>query len=146
MAYLDQSGYEARFGAEELAQVLATDATITLARAIADAESIVNGYLAAVPDRVYTVPLPTAVAVPSRIEELTADLARYEIHAKKVTHEIKRRRNQAIEFLEAMVQGLVAIPELLPDAGAAPAPPGGMTMLSEERVFTACTLRGYVGP
>ena len=34
--------------------------------------------------------------IPVRIAEVTADLLRYEIHAKKVTHEIKRRRNEAI--------------------------------------------------
>lgn len=144
MPYLTEDGYKERFGAEELEQVLATDASITLERAIADAESIVNGYLAAVPDRVFAVPL--AGTVPSRIEELTADLARYEIHAKKVTHEIKRRRNEAIRFLQDLVKGLVAVPELLPDGGAVPEPISGMTVDAADRVFTACSLRGYVGP
>lgn len=143
MPYLTEDGYKARFGAEELEQVLATDETITLAAAIADAESIVNGYLAAVPDRVFAVPL--ASSVPSRIEELTADLARYEIHAKKVTHEIKRRRDQAIAFLENLVKGLVAIPELLPGGGAVPELISGITVDAADRVFTACNLRGYVG-
>lgn len=143
MPYLTEDGYKARFGAEELEQVLATDETITLAAAIADAESIVNGYLAAVPDRVFVVPL--ASTVPARIEELTADLARYEIHAKKVTHEIKRRRDQAIAFLENLVKGLVAIPELLPDGGAVPEPISGITIDAADRVFTACSLRGFVG-
>lgn len=143
MAYLDQAGYEARFGAEELEQVLATDETLTLEAAIADAESIVNGYLAAVPDRVFTVPL--AGAIPSRISELTADLARYEIHAKKVTEEIKARREYAIAFLENLVKGLVAIPELLPDGGQ-PAPiVGAMTVDAAPRIFDHCSLRNYVG-
>lgn len=143
MAYLTEDGYKERFGADELDQVLSTDATLTLARAIADAESIVNGYLAAVPNRVFVVPLPGAV--PSRIEELTADLARYEIHAKKVTHEIKRRRNEAIAFLENLVKGLTAIPELLPDGGAVPPLTSGMDVSAAPRVFDACSLRGYVG-
>lgn len=143
MPYLTEDGYKERFGADELEQVLATDETVTLAAAIADAESIVNGYLAAVPDRVFAVPL--ASTVPSRIVELTADLARYEIHAKKVTHEIKRRRDQAIAFLENLVKGLVAIPELLPDGGAVPEPISGMTVDAADRVFTACSLRGFVG-
>ncbi len=146
MAYLDQDGYVKRFGAEELEQVLATDDSITLAVAIADAESIVNGYLAAVPDRAYVVPLPLAVPTPARITELTADLARYEIHAKKVTHEIKRRRDQAIAFLENMVKGLVAIPELLPGGGQIPDNEGGIDVTAAPRVFDTCSLRGYVGP
>lgn len=143
MAYLDEDGYRARFGGEELDQVLDTDPDLDLERAIADATSIVNGYLAAVPNRVFAVPL--AGTVPSRIEELTADLARYEIHAKKVTLEMKRRRNEAIGFLENMVRGLVAIPELLPDAGAVPLAVAGMEVSAEPRVFTSCSLKGYVG-
>lgn len=143
MPYLDQAGYEKRFGAEELEQVLATDESLDLAVAIADAESIVNGYLAAVPDRVFVVPL--AVAIPSRIVELTADLARYELHAKKVTHEIKRRREQAIAFLENLVKGLVAIPELLPGGGQVPDVIGAMDVSAEPRVFDTCSLRQYVG-
>ncbi len=143
MPYLDKAGYEKRFGAEELEQVLATDESLDLTVAIADAESIVNGYLAAVPDRVFAVPL--ASTVPSRITELTADLARYELHAKKVTHEIKRRREQAIAFLENLVKGLVAIPELLPDGGAVPEPISGITVDAEPRVFDTCSLRSYVG-
>lgn len=143
MAYLTEDGYNERFGAEELAEVLSTDTTITVERAIADAESIVNGYLAAVPNRVFAVPL--AGAVPARIEELTADLARYEVHAKKVTHEIKRRRNEAIAFLENLVKGRTAIPELLPDGGAVPPVTSGMDVTAAHRVFDECSLRGYVG-
>lgn len=144
MAYLTQDGYVKRFGAEELEQVLATDETITLDAAIADATAIVNGYLVAVPDRVFAVPL--VGAVPSRIEELTADLARYEIHAKKVTLEIKRRRNEAIAFLKDMVAGLVGIPELLPGGGAVPDVTGAMEVVAAPRVFDHCSLRGFVGP
>lgn len=140
MPYLTEDGYKERFGAEELEQVLASDDTITLARAIADAESIVDGYLAAVPGRVFAVPL--AGTVPRRIEELTADLARYEIHAKKVTHEQKRRRNEAIAFLENLVKGLVAIVDLIPEGPTA----GTIEVIAEERVFSSCSLRGYVGP
>lgn len=142
MAYLTQAQYVERFGQEELDEVLATNATITLAAAIADAESIVNGYLAAVPDRVFSVPL--ASAVPSRIVELTADLARYEIHARQVTNEIKRRRNEAIAFLKDLVAGLVAIPELLPGGGE-PIETGGAAVIANCPTFTSCSLRGYVG-
>ena len=140
MPYLTEDGYKERFGAEELEQVLASDDTITLARAIADAESIVDGYLAAVPGRVFAVPL--SGTAPRRIEELTADLARYEIHAKKVTHEQKRRRNEAIAFLENLVKGLVAIVDLIPEGPTA----GTLEVIAEERVFSSCSLRGYVGP
>lgn len=142
MAYLTEADYIARFGADELAQVLATDASLTLAAATADAESIVNGYLAAVSDRTYAVPLAT---VPARIVELTADLTRYELHAKKATEEISKRRDQAIAFLEAMVAGTVSIPELTPGAGAVPEVISGLDLQAECRVFSACSLRGYVG-
>lgn len=142
MAYLTREQYEQRFSKDELEQVLQTGEGITLEAAIADAESIVNGYLAAVPNRVYSVPL--AGGVPVRITELTADLARYEIHFKKVTHEIKRRRNEAIAFLENMVKGLVAIPELQPGGGEV-VESAGAVAIAEPRVFTGCSLRGYLG-
>lgn len=142
MPYLDQTGYEERFGAAELEQVLSTDDSLTLARAIADAQSIVDGYLAAVPARAFAVPL---VSTPARISEITADLTRYELHAKKVTHEIKRRREQAIAFLEALVAGKQAIPELLPDAGAPATLVSGAEAFAEPRVFTTDSLTGYLG-
>lgn len=142
MGYLTTQEYDERFGAEERAEVLATDPSLTLEAAIRDAESIVDSYLAAVPNRTYSVPL--VVGVPSRIVELTADLARYEIHAKKVTHEIKRRRDQAIEFLRDLVKGLAVIPDLSPGGGD-PVDTGGATAIAEPRVFDSCTLRGYLG-
>jgi phage gp36-like protein len=143
MSYLTEDGYTARFGSEELEQVLASAPDATLAQAIADAQSIVDGYLAAVPDRVFTVPL---VTTPARIAEITADLTRYELHAKKATFEQRRRRDQAIAFLEGMVAGKLAIPELLPEGGAVPiALDAGMDVTAEARVFTTDTLRGYLG-
>lgn len=138
MAYLDQPGYEARFGAEETAQVLESADGATLVQAIADAESIVDSYLVVVPDRTFVVPLQ--VAVPARLVEITADLARYEIHAKQVTHEIKRRRDQAIEFLEKLATGALGIPELVPALPLG----GGMDVSAEPRVFTSCSLAGYL--
>lgn len=142
MAYFTRDQYIERFGSNELNEVLSSETGTTLEAAIADAESIVNGYLAAVPRRAYVVPL--AGAIPVRVTEITADLARYEVHAKQVTFEIKRRRAQAIKFLEDLVKGLVAIPELLPP-DPLPVNQGGIAIVTEERVFTACTLSGYVG-
>lgn len=138
MAYLQEADYTARFGSDELEQVLASGDGTTLAAAIADAEAIVDGYLAAIPNRTFAVPLQGTP--PPRIVEITADLARYEIHVKKVTHEIKRRRNQAIDFLEKMARGIVAIPGLIDPNFA-----GGIDLTSEARVFDAATLAGYVG-
>jgi phage gp36-like protein len=141
--YLDADGYKARFGDEELPQVTASSPSITLDQAIADASSIVDSYLVMIPNRTFAVPLATT---PKRVAELTADLARYEIHSRKVTHEIKRRRDQAIAWLEALVKGLVAIPELLPDADAPPTEISGAVFEREcEPVFTCCNLREYVG-
>lgn len=143
MPYLDEDGYSARFGSEELPQVEAGSPGITIDQAIADASSIVDSYLAVIPNRTFAIPL--VGATPPRIAELVADLARYEIHSRKVTHEIKRRREQAIEWLQALAKGLVAIPELLPDAGAVPTTGLGAVHVADEPIFTRCTLREYVG-
>ena len=144
MPYLDAAGYTARFGSEELPQVVSSSPGATIDQAIEDASSIIDGYLAAVPGRTYAVPI--AGTIPKRIAELCADLARYEIHARKVTFEIKRRREQAIAWLEAMVKGLVVIPELLPDAGAVPVEiSGAMTATGCPQVFTCDVIKDYVG-
>lgn len=142
MPYLSETAYRERFGAEELEHALATDAALSFDRAAADAQAIVDSYLAAVSDRAYAVPL--VGTTPPRILEITADLARYELHSKKVTHEMKRRRNEAIAFLEALVAGTVAVPELLRDGGAVAAT-SGLEVFAEPRVFTTDSLRGYLG-
>lgn len=138
--YLTEGGYTERFGSEELAQVLASNPGATFVRAEADARSIVDGYLAAVIGRGFAVPLALD-PIPPRIEEITADLARYELHSKKVTHEIKRRRDQAIAFLEGFVAGKMAIVELLP--AATTSAEAGAAFIANERTFTADTLAGY---
>lgn len=143
MPYLTEDDYKGRFGAEELEQLLAADPLLTFARALSDAQSVVDGYLVAVPGRTFAVPV--AAPVPPRLVELTADLVRYELHTKKATFEIRRRRDQAIEFLQDMVAGKAAIPELTPGAGAVLTLAGGMDVTTSARVFTADGLNGYVG-
>jgi phage gp36-like protein len=143
MPYLDEAGYVARFGADELAQVQATDATIEFDVALADAEAIVDSYLAAVPSRSWAVPL-VVDPIPRRIVEITADLVRYELHAKAPTEEIKRRRRQGLAFLEQLVAGKVAIVELVTIPTEAPAG-SGILVESEPRVFDSTTLAGYLG-
>lgn len=141
MPYLDATGYAERFGEDELEEVIASSPPATLERAVADASSIVDSYLVMTPNRAFAVPLVSAT-VPARIVEIVADLARYEIHAKAATNEMKRRRNQAIEFLEALVAGKLGIPELLPPGE--PVYDGGAVFCAEERVFTTETLAEYL--
>ena len=139
MDYIKQADYEARFGADELAEVLATDTSVTFAAALADAQAIVDSYLVVMPGRSFAVPLDDTM--PARIKEIVADLTRYELHAKKPTEEITERRKQAIEFLTALAKGELGLPELMDDMDA-----GGMTLTGARPVFTARNLRSYVGP
>ena len=87
MPYATQSDLEERFGPQELAQLtdrvdgLMPDPAV-IARALADAEAEIDGYLAAR----YTVPLS---AVPAVLVRLTCDIARYRLYDDRVTEAVR---------------------------------------------------------
>lgn len=139
--YITEADYTARFGTDELEQVMQSGTAIAFDKHVDDASAIVDSYLAAMKDRAFVIPL---VLIPKRIIEVTADLTRYEIHAKQPTKEITERRKQAMAFLTLLVKGSVALPELLaplPDPFAS----GSISVDADERVFTSDSLRGYAG-
>lgn len=103
MPYATQSDLEERFGPQELAQLtdrvdgLMPDPAV-VARAIADAEAEIDGYLAAR----YAVPLGT---VPAVLVRLTCDIARYRLYDDRVTEAVRTRYTDAIAFLRAVAKG-----------------------------------------
>lgn len=141
--YCTEAKYAERFGQEELDQVLATDGGLTYGAAAADADAIVDSYLAAIPGRTFILPLTTP---PARVVGIAADLTRYELWANRASEEIRNRRDQAIDFLKDLVAGkamlLLVEPEILVTAPALSTRLGYRT---NGRTFTDATLAPYVG-
>jgi phage gp36-like protein len=139
--YAPEVEFEKRFGAEELEQALATNGGLTYDSAAADADALIDSYLAAIPGRTFLVPLTVP---PARVIGLAADLTRYELWANRASEEIRNRRDQAIEFLKDLVAGravlLLEDPEIVvPEANV------GVAMRTNCRVFTDTSLAPFVG-
>lgn len=140
--YCTEATFAARFGQEELDQVTATNGGLDYADAAAAADALVDSYLAAIPGRTFPLPLTTA---PARVVGVAADLVRFELWANRSSEEVRNRRDQAVEWLKDLVAGKAAL--LLADVPE-PEPQGLRGRLgyaSADRVFTADTLRGFVG-
>lgn len=107
MTYATLQNLIDRFGADELIQLTdreglgEIDTTVT-DRALADADARINGYLAAR----YTLPL---VNVPTELELLACDIARYLLHDDRVTEQIEQRYKDAIAQLRDVSRGVAVL-------------------------------------
>lgn len=107
MTYASQQNLIDRFGEDELIQLTdrasldAIDATV-VARALADADAEINGYLSTR----YTLPLSP---VPAVLEKLACDIARYQLFENAVTEIVKERYENAIRFLKDVAAGKVTL-------------------------------------
>jgi phage gp36-like protein len=141
MAYAIQADLEERFGAAELVRL--TDRAIpptgeidaaVVARAIADAEAEVNGYLASR----YTLPLAT---VPEILKRLTCDLARYLLYDDVAPDQIRDRYKDAVALLKGIADGKVSLG--LTTAPAVQGETDTLTARTADRVFSKDTLDGF---
>ena len=139
MTYATQADLETRFGSDELAQITdringsVIDASV-VARAIADAEAEIDGYLAAR----YQLPL---ASVPAVLGRLTCDMARYYLYADRFTESVRKRYEDAVRLLKAMASGDVKL-----DAAVVLAPSVSSVSVSSrapERIFGADGLSAY---
>ena len=132
MTYATQQNLIDRFGTTELAQLTdrtagtTIDATV-VAKALTDADAEINGYLATR----YTLPLSP---VPTIIERLACDIARYFLFEDRVTEQVKARYDAAIKFLTNVSKGVITLG--VDAASAAPAESGGAQVTAGDRVFT----------
>lgn len=140
MTYAVQQDLIDRFGADELVQL--TDRanpptgqidTTVVARALTDADEMVNSYVA----KRYDLPL---ASVPGLVKRLACDTARYFLHGQSATEQVVKAHDQAIEQLKDIAAGRA----VLDIAGAEPAPAGATVEISApERVFSNDTLRDF---
>lgn len=130
--YITETEFEARFGADELAQL--SEATDFKAAAT-DASNTIDGYLATR----YTLPLSS---VPATVKAWAGDIARYRLWDDRAPEEVRRRYEDAIRQLEQLARGLFGLP---PGADGVKPVGGGTSFagFSAERTFTADTLRGF---
>jgi len=127
-----------RFGATELAQ--RTDRTngtvidaVVLDRALSDADSEIDGYLATR----YTLPLS---GTPPVLNRLACEMARYRLYDDGVPETVRLRYQDAVSLLKRLSSGEVQLAGITPVAAT-----GGIAVAISTRTkyFDAYGLRNY---
>jgi len=140
MTYATQADLTDRFGATELAQRTdrtngTTIDTVVLGRALADADSEIDGYLATR----YTLPL---ASTPPVLNRLACDMARYRLYDDGVPETVRVRYQDAVGLLKRMASGEVQLAGIAPVAVA-----GGsgnaVATRTESKQFDALALSSY---
>lgn len=139
MTYATQADLVDRFGEAELAQLTDRDTgavidAAVVARALADADAEIDGYLAAR----YALPLPTT---PALLTRLASDIARYRLYDERTTEAVRQRYQDATRMLDRIAAGTVALGSSAPEAtdGAAVA----VTSRAPDRLFGPDVLGSY---
>jgi len=143
MTYITEQGLRDRFGGQEIDQLIDADPTATppdagdtdkLARAITDADSLIDGYLAAR----YGLPLSS---VPTLVAGWAADIARFKLWDDHAPEEVRKRYEDALAQLKLLAQGVISLPP--GSDGAKVTATVSFAGYSAERVFTQDTLRDF---
>lgn len=142
MSYAIQQDLVDRFGAQELAQLTdevagQTINAATVARALADADAQIDGYLGAR----YLLPLSP---VPPLVVRLACDIARYQLFDDRASEAVRARYDDAVQLLKRLSDGTVT----LGTAASAPAPAaasGAVTVRARarDRLFDDDTLASF---
>lgn len=139
MAYATQQDMLDRFDEAEIIQLtdekdLGVVDTAILAKALADADAAVDGYLMGR----YTLPLAT---VPVALTRIACDLARFFLYDDVATEGVRKRYEDALDFLKALASGKISLG--LDNAQQRQPEAGGPKAAADERVFTKGTLGDY---
>lgn len=121
---------------------LADDALVHITKAIADADSVINGYLRNRKPVAYTLPLDP---VPGIVSVWSRWITRYLLHKDRVntaeaTDPVVRDYKEALKFLQLTADGKFSLgaDDPLPPPGA-----GAPEICAPERVFTFDTLQDF---
>jgi phage gp36-like protein len=111
-----------------------------VAAAIASADAEIDGYARTQ----YDVPFNP---VPDIIRKFSVDITLYNLFSRRGVDKEKEanivdRYKSAIRFLENLAKGLVTIGATAGSGQSAPAPPIGMEIQSDRRIFTRNSLKG----
>jgi phage gp36-like protein len=110
--------------------------SVVMARALADADAVIDGYLAAR----YVLPL---AATPALIADIAGAITLWKLHVTSPEDKVKSDYDAAIKTLRDIASGLIRVPDA---AGAQPASSGdqGVTITDRERPFTADNMKGWI--
>lgn len=139
MPYATQQDMIDRFGEEELVQLTdragigVIDASV-MAKALADADDTVNGYL----DGRYALPF---VSPPKILNRFACDLARYYLYEDHPTDTVAARYEDAVQFLTQVGTGKMRLGLAADNTSVTTA--GTPEHTAPARKFTRDTLRDY---
>lgn len=143
MTYATQTGLVDRYG-EAMLIALTDRAAIptgfvdagVVSRALAEADALIDGYLAGR----YALPLS---AVPPVLVPLAEAIAIYSLHITEPEAKIRADYEAAIKRLAEIARGTIILKDA---AGVEPAAPGtaGVQITDRERAFTPDTLKGFI--
>lgn len=145
MPYASQADLEARFGAAELAQL--TDRVLgtlvepaVVAAALADADALIDGYLA----QRYALPVNP---VPPLLKRVACDIARFLLHGKSAGEKVRQAYDDALKVLRDLADGRAALPGAAeaPSAQAPAAAGGTPRTAAPARIFDRGSLGDYLG-
>lgn len=108
MAYCSESDLQARFGTEEIADLLDRDNnssadTNALSSAQSDADALIDGYISGR----YSTPLST---VPNVIVNVACNLVRYTLYSNNAPEEVRNRYKDSIQTLKDIQAGKFSLP------------------------------------
>ncbi|MFD1342884.1 gp436 family protein [Litorisediminicola beolgyonensis] len=108
----------------------------TVARAIADTDAVIDGYLAAK----YALPL---AETPPMIADLAQAICIYKLHSYEPDGKVQADYEQALKMLAQISSGTIRIPGA---SGIEPATTGGSgaRVTDRERPMTEASLKGFV--
>ena len=142
MTYATQTQLTERFGAAMLVNLTDRAAIATgvidvavIARALADTDAMIDGYLAAR----YTLPL---AEVPPLVADLAMQIAIYKLHVNEPDPKISKDYDNALKMLRDIGAGAVRISA----AGIEPAgaTANGVVVTDRERPFTESAMKGFI--
>lgn len=97
--YATEENLVARFGQEvDQLKLMHASTSTAVEDALQDATEEINGYIGGR----YALPLPN---VPSNLERMACDIARYRLYFQQPTEEVRKRYEDAISFLKLVATG-----------------------------------------
>lgn len=114
MSYTTRQELEQRYGADEMAQRESALSAGAIERAVADADALVDGYLASR----YSLPLS---ATPPNLHQVACAIARYNLLGEAATERARDDYKDAIAWLRDVGAGRVLLDSAAPVPGNEPA-------------------------
>lgn len=140
MAYCSEANLKARFGDQEVDDLLDRDNNDTadtnaLASAQTDTDAMIDGYLAAR----YTTPLTT---VPDLIVGIACNVCRYLLWGNNAPEEVRKRYEDSLKQLKDISNGVITLPT---DEITTMSTASGVSYVdtSETRIFTLSSLSDF---